>query len=316
MTATGATAARELYEWLSCEAEAPTTGVRESPHCVVLCGSAVLGTVHLALEAALFEGPSERQRKRRNRSEVLPLIISGGVGHSTAFLYAALQHAYPDLRSSLKEDEEGGSKTLSSKAELLARYALPRALEQLLGSSQSLPSVQVHHLPEGIEVLGQQLQRAVRPCTTNEFGGSNDHDDDDGEEDQIPYALHVFLERTSTNCGANAAMTVAFLQQALLLPLPALPQPAAAAHPAEVGHLNSLLHVRLLQDPTMMRRSLLSFYHEWDKQAQQQQQQHAPSPSSSSSPVDDRGATSFGPQRIRPSWTPQSVPSKDFLPLL
>ena len=56
--------------------------------CVILAGNAVMPTIDAACKIA--------------RDQQIPLLISGGIGHSTTFLYSAIAHRYHRTASALQ----------------------------------------------------------------------------------------------------------------------------------------------------------------------------------------------------------------------
>ena len=273
-------AAVKLFSWLSCETECPSTSTNDV-HCVILCGSAVLDTVRLAVSAAVRTSSSSLSSPT---VRTVPLIITGGIGHSTSFLLDALQRTFPqDI--SLCSSMEG-----KSEAELLARVALPQVVqEQRIEGLE----IQIHVLPDGLALLGTQLR--------------NDQHASSSSCSSHSAVLHVFLETESTNCGDNAAKTVAYLHQALSSHCPVASSNNNLDDILDQSSPPQSLRVVLLQDPTMMRRSLLSFHHEWDKQVQHWQ---LPQPPHGPVVVDHNGKSIF--QLVEPHWTPLTVLAASF----
>jgi hypothetical protein len=184
------------------EVSSPASPLRAN-HCllnvVVLCGSAVLSNIH---DAWILATTAD-----------CPILVTGGVGHSTVHLIRALVS---------HEAEAHRMRWMPLWARFMDRYYLrgdqPEAdITRLLNEGRSEAS---------------WISEILIVCF------------------EFP-AEKIWIEDNSTNCGANAQMTLRVLPEQLDAFI-AINRREPAASPHDV-------QLFIIQDPTMQRRSLLSF---------------------------------------------------------
>lgn len=202
---------------------------------VVLCGSAALPTILSAVQHASSDSFGATMK--------LPILVTGGIGHSTSFLLEALLlQTFAELRRH----------TFAQPAHLCATdlwrlKATNELMAVVLGGMMKAGQVPEERVRDGlaaceVEQEGYDESGLVKLCLS--LGLS--------EAEWIGAILQfwfltprewIWLETNSTNCGANAQNSVALL--------------ATKAHDSVVGNITYRLLV--FQDPTMQRRTLLSF---------------------------------------------------------
>lgn len=193
---------------------------------IVLCGSAALDTV--AAAARLWH----IIKKRTSRQ--VPLLVSGGVGHSTPILYSVIATQIAEL------DE----RKCSDKNRFSDRPPVPRLLV-----------AKTAHMLRDI-AAGTPESSILAMLLTFELGVDSEC---------------VFTEEESTNCGANAEKSTPILLSLLTSTLRARASNRTrngngvekddekTTTSAMIATTKPLATVALFQDPTMMRRSRLSF---------------------------------------------------------
>ncbi|CUG86782.1 GPI-anchored surface protein, putative [Bodo saltans] len=171
---------------------------------VVLCGSAVLSTIHDAFVLATTKGT------------ICPILVTGGIGHSTTHLIRAL---VSDEANAHREQ------WIPNWNRFLTRYNIPG----------DAPEDDVARLLKHGRSEASWISEILALCF--EFPEDN-----------------IWLEEESTNCGANAQMTLQLLPEKLDS---YLSRYSAVAAPAPLP--TQMVQLLIIQDPTMQRRSILSF---------------------------------------------------------
>ena len=206
------------------------------PQAIVVCGSAVLDTVRLALH------------RWKQWDFSLPLVITGGIGHSTHYLYQVVLRDFPCVDESPLTSSN--TTNVFEVANGITVLSWPFLLQALRHWVETVGQT-AHHDPQLTEarIMSSFLYECLN--TEEEFQSLDD-------ATKLLLCRRIVLEETSTNCGENAQFTLELLlQEAEPLITVGAPPKRIEIPCKDLSRCSSWWI--LLQDPCMMRRSVHTF---------------------------------------------------------
>lgn len=222
---------------------------------IVLCGSSVIETVDLALDIVAPRPQEAAVAAAGGHGDLATppslFVITGGVGHSTSRLIDRVS-----MRASRQDGEKEGVVSLVPEADIFASLLFDKAADLTFASAVSAPLFMVS------DVCGEN--HFVRPLLTKATIVQSQSDAVETARSMRRQRLRadplpVLLEKESTNCGDNALRTARLLRHWWAR----TSRRHAAPHPSPPGgeppERRCRINIQLLQDPTMLRRSALSF---------------------------------------------------------